>query len=288
MNTEVSAVKPEYWVSRGNKRLLTYAGPSLQKNLPINEVRELVNRKGALGAMWTYDCDCPMETEWYEVICDMNDYCIDKIKSSTTRSYVRRGLKKCIVRRVDYEYLADNGYEVYLKASSRYRNFAPQSKEDFREYMLRRGSAPGSELLGVFIDVKLVAYALVLIRGNTVEVCISKFDPAHSKARPMYALQYRIVEHYLNERGYKEIYSGTRPLMHETNIVDFLLHLGYRKRYGRLGMYLSRPVRVALRLARTFRKICKLALPSRHYAILESLLLAQDIKKATRKRSERG
>lgn len=99
----------------------------------------------------------------------------------------------------------------------------------------------------------------------------------------MYALYYTIALNYLKEKGYKEVDSGSRPLLHETNIGDFLLRLGWRKAYCRLGIYLTLPVRVVLWLARIFRKVCKLLLPGRHYAMLESLLLAQDIAKATSK-----
>jgi hypothetical protein len=99
----------------------------------------------------------------------------------------------------------------------------------------------------------------------------------------MYALHYTIAHHYLKEKGCKEIDSGSRALLHETDISDFLLRLGWRRAYCRLGIYLVLPVRVVLWLARIFRKVCKLLLPSRHFAILESLLLAQDIAKATRK-----
>jgi len=107
----------------------------------------------------------------------------------------------------------------------------------------------------------------------------SKFDPAY----PMHALYYTIAHHYLKEQGYKEIDNGSRPLLHETNIGDFLLRLSWRKVYCRLGIYLTWPVRAALSLARIFRKVCKLLFPGRHYAELKSLLLAQDIAKATSK-----
>ncbi len=159
----------------------------------------------------------------------------------------------------------------------------PESKEKFQEQMRIHSSESRREALGVFVEDKLVAYATLLICGQSVRAYASKFDPAYSKERPMYALQFTILHHYLREKGYKEIDSGTRALLHETNIGDFLLHLGYRKAYCRLGIYLVFPVRVLLILVRIFKRFFKLLLPSRHYAILQSLLLAQDIAKATRK-----
>jgi hypothetical protein len=63
------------------------------------------------------------------------------------------------------------------------------------------------------------------------------------------------------------------------------LRLGYRKSYCRLGLYLIRPVRSLLILARIFRKMYKLILPSRHCAVLDGLLLAQDIARATERKT---
>ena len=86
---------------------------------------------------------------------------------------------------------------------------------------------PGRELMGVFADEKLVAYVTMFIYGQSLRIYASRFDPAYSKSYPMYPLYYTIATHYLNEKGCKEIDSGCRPLLHETNIGDFRLHLGW-------------------------------------------------------------
>lgn len=271
------------WSSTGGGKILVYAGEYLKDDLSRDAVRKLVREKGALGARWTYDYDCGEEGPWYRYVCDTVDYDIDKIQSKTARKCVRRGLKNGTVRQVDYLWLADNGYEVYINAASRYVNFVPVSREKFTEQMHAHSHEPGREAFGVFVDEKLVAYATLLICGRIVRLYASKFDPAYSKQYPMYALHYTIAHHYLNQEGYKEIDSGSRALLHETDISDFLLRLGWRRAYCRLGIYLVLPVRVVLWLARIFRKVCKLLLPGRHYAMLESLLLAQDIAKATSK-----
>lgn len=271
------------WSSKGGGKILRYVGEHLKDALNRDAVRKFVREKGALGAMWTYDYDCGVEGSWYQCVCDVVDYDVDKMKSRNMRHNVRRALKRCTVRKIDYIWLADNGYEVYINAASRYRNFVPVSREKFTEQMLTHSTEPGREAFGVFVGEKLVAYSTLVVRLERVDVYAGKFDPAYSNAYPMYALLYTISRHYLKEKRCKAIYGGSRPLLHETDIGDFLLRLGWRKAYCRLGIYLTLPVRVVLWLARIFRKVCKLLLPSRRYAILESLLLAQDIAKATSK-----
>ena len=283
MRNDDSIFAENAWTKRGGGKLLAYTGKRLKDNLNREAVSKLVREKGALGAMWTYDYGYCEEGPWYRCVCDSADYDIDKLKSRNSRHNVRRGLKKCIVRPIDYLWLADNGYEVYIKAASRYENFKPVSKETFRRDMHKHSSKPGREAFGVFVDEKLVAYATLQTCGQSVRVYAGKFDPAYAKAYPMWALLYTITHHYLKEEGCKEVDGGHRALLHETDISDFLLRLGWRKDYGRLGIYLTRPVRAVLSIARIFRKVCKLLLPSRYYAILESLLLAQDIAKVTSK-----
>jgi len=148
-------------------------------------------------------------------------------------------------------------------------------------------SIPGRETFGVFVGEKLVAYITLLTCGQNVLGDTARFDPAYSNAYPMYALYYTIAHYYLREQGYTKLDCGSRPLLHETNIGDFLLRLGYRKAYCRLGLYLVRPVRVVLSITRIFRKIYKPILPSRYYAALDGLLLAQDIAKATSEKIDR-
>jgi len=271
------------WLSRSGGKRLNYVGNPLKDDLSRDAVRKFVREKGVLIAMWSYDCDCDEKGPWYNYVCDTVGYNIDKIKSKNGRYYVRRSLKSCAIRPIDYAWLADNGYETYVNANSRYKDVEVESKDEFRVRMLSSSGVPAHEALGVFIDQKLVAYALVVICGQSVQLRMSHFDPAYSNSFPMYALYYTIAYYYLNERGYKEVDNGSRPLLHETNIGDFLLRLGWRKKYCRMGLYLVWPVRAILRVARVLRKACKLLLPSRHYARLESLLLAQDIAKATRK-----
>lgn len=280
-NQEVSAFRDDYWMGRGSSKLLTYIGPELHKDLEYRKVQKFVRKKGAWGALWNYDHDYSAEATWYRCVCDTADYDVGKIKSKNTRHNIRRSLKRCVVRQIDYPWLADNGYEVYVKAADRYKNFKIESHDKFRKDMLSHSSVHGSEAFGVFVDEKLVAYVTLFICGRSVRGDTAHFNPAYSNAYPMYALYYTIAHHYITERGYKEFDRGSRPLMHETNVDEFLLRLGYRKKYCRLGLYLTKPVRAALRIARFFGKVYKPIFPSRYYAILNGLFLAQDIAKAT-------
>ena len=158
MNAEVSPFKDGYWENKGSKRLLAYLGPPLKKNLEPQAVQRFVHQKGAWGAMWNYDHDYTEQGPWYRCVCDTADYDLDKIKSKNARHNLRRSLKRCTVRQVDYLWLADNGYDVYVKAASRYKNFKVESNKKFRKRMHSHSTVPGSEAFGAFVDDKLVQW----------------------------------------------------------------------------------------------------------------------------------
>ncbi|MGD1042509.1 MAG: hypothetical protein ABR913_05530 [Sedimentisphaerales bacterium] len=273
----------DYWVSRGNKKLLNYMGPPLKENLPLADVKKFARKKGVLCLMWNYDHDYTKEGPWFRCICDKADYDISQIERKKIRYYIRCGLTKCTIRQVDFQWLADNGYNTYVNAASRYNNFTVETKERFRERMLAYKNVPNSEAFGAFVDENLAAFMTVFIYGDSVLNPRAHFDPAYSDFCPMYALYYWAAKHYLTEKGYKEFDRGERHLAHETNFDEFLLRMGYRKVYCRLGLYMAFPVRLILGIIRVFRKILKAILPNRSYFILESLMLFQDIATATKK-----
>jgi len=281
MDAEVSPFKDDYWLSRGSS-----TGPALKGNLEPKATQRFMRNRGAYGAMWNYDYDYTQQGPWYRCVCDTPGYDINNIGSKNARHNVNRSLKRCVVRRIDYGWLGDNGYEVYINATSRYANFKPDSREQFKLRMNHHADNANAEAFGVFVGEKLAAYMTLFLGGQSVRGDYAHFDPAYSRAYPMYALYYTVPNYYLNERGFREFDRGTRPLLHETNIDEFLLRLGYRKSYCRLGLHLVWHVRVVLRMARILKRMCKLILPGRYYAILEGLLLAQDIANATKKQKD--
>jgi len=284
MNNDDLVFTEGAWRGAGGGKFLVYKGKHLRDNLDLDAVKKWVHKKGALGAIWSYDYDCGQEGPWYHYVCDTIDYDVDKIKKKV-RYYVRRGLESCTVRPVECSWLADNGYDVYINAVSRYSGSVssePVDRESYRKEMRINSNKPNLEAIGVFVNKKLAAYATLFACGERVQIYTSQFDPAYSKTYPMYALYYTIAHDYL-KKGYKEIDNGSRPLLHETNIGAFLLRLGWRKAYCRLGIYFRRPFGFIIAIVRVFRGVCKFVLPKRKYARLESLLLARNIARITRK-----
>ncbi len=274
---KIDPFKDKYWIPRGTKKILTYFGPHLKHNLNPREVISFSRKKGAWGLIWSYDQDYTDQSPWYHVVCDTPDYEVSVIKSKNARHNIRRSLKRCQFRQLDYLWLAENGYDVYVQAASRYKNFQMESKSEFYQNIIRHADNPDSEAFGVFVEDKLIAYITLFITEKNVRGDVARFDPNYSNCYPMFALYYSVANHYLKDGNYNEVDCGTKPLLHETNIGDFLKQVGFRKTYCRFGVYWSPTARLGLSLLRILKNAFKLILPARHYSILEGLLLTQDL-----------
>jgi hypothetical protein len=272
------------WGMRNSGRLLVYIGPHLADDLDRGEVQALLRRCRAYAALWSYDWDCGEDGPWYSVICDKPDYDLGTIRSGNTRRKIRRCLKCCEMRRVDPAWMAENGFEVHAKAVTRYKNGELPSRADFSTSMRSLVGRPDVEILGVFAGRTIVAYGVAVTVGESVRVGYTQFDPEHSSVMPMYGLFYTIARYYL-QKGYRFVDNGSRPLMHETSVDEFLERMGWRKAFCRLGLEMLPTFRTALYGLRRARRWSGPLWSSKYLAILDGLLLAEDIARETTKRS---
>jgi hypothetical protein len=178
---------------------------------------------------------------------------------SEERRQTKRALEACEVRRVDAEFIAASGYEVYLRAYDRYRN-ATEAIWDEAEFQRRmRLHAPFDDLIhfwGAFRDGALVAFYICdLFDRVEVSYAFGKFHPDHMKAHPAHALIHRMTEYYLTEQHFEYVNDGWRSLVHETNIQDFLIEkFGFRKAWTRLAVHYRWPLGPLVRATFPFRK----------------------------------
>lgn len=266
------------WSSRGGRRLLVYdSWPIPRASFSREGIRRILKQYGAWGAIWSYDWDCGEEGPWYWIVCDDREYDLENFRSRNTRKLIRRGLNRTNVRRVEPEWLAENGFACYRQALTRYTDHNVWDEQRFKKYVLGLGERSDVEMYGAFVEDELVAYAILAVMGQTAVWRVGKFDPAHSSACPMYALFYTLTVDYLRERGLEQITGGARPLLHGTEIGEFSDRMGWRKAYCRLGMYCTWRLALLLWAARAFRGLLKRLLSGHRFARLEAMLLARDI-----------
>lgn len=171
------------------------------------------------------------ETPWWYIVCDSFD---PKKIGSKIRQNINRGNRNCVTKRIEPQWLADNGYACYKSAYQRYSNALPGTEEKFKASILSSVGGP-FEWWGVFVGEDLAGYSQCVVEGNAVNTSITKYDPGYLKLRTAYSLVTCLVDDYVVKRG-MTINNGNRAVAHDTNYQDFLVNLGYRRQFCRLNI----------------------------------------------------
>jgi hypothetical protein len=214
---------------------------------------------------------------WYAVICTVFKD-IEEL-SSKNRSEIRRGLKNCKVKRVEADFIAKNGFNVFTSAFERYKGVKKPSITE-REYEERILKMEDFEDIihywGVFYGNQLIAYSENYIYDD-IEVNYStiKFHPVYLKLYPAYALIYAMNKYYLKEQKFKYVNDGFRNILHQTNIQKFLIDkFGFKKAYTNLYIFYKPYFKSLLRILSPFQTILKRINPK-----IGSLYLQDSIKR---------
>lgn len=268
--TPLFRIRDQYW-QRYKEALVPATTAPYFVNLTEADARTLLRESAAWFLRY---CNDPSkdETEWWYVICDGYD---PERLSSKTRNQIKRGARECKVKRIDADWLAEQGYRCYSAAFARYNNATPVAEPEYRRRILTTRSGP-VELWGVFTGDALVGYCQCIIEGEYVSTSIVKLDPAYLSRYSSYALITGLIKHYVVERE-MVITNGNRSIAHETGFQDLLLKLGFRKEFCRLNVvyhpWLNPLVKVAFPVLRVMDRLPVF----RRQNKLQALLLQEEL-----------
>lgn len=233
--------------------LIADVPPHTKIELDKNDISFLLKKSKAFFLRWVSDFDRKDKTQfWYVIKDNFGDF--DEL-SSNTRSKIRRGLKKCYVKKVDKKEIADQGYNVYIKAFDRYDTFIkPLSEEEFKKNI----EQTDYDYWAVYFkeNDELVAFSQNIIADLTVNYSVIKLHPDYLKYYTSYALLFEMNKYYLSEHNFKYVNDGARSLSHATNIQNFLIEkFKFRKAYCTLNVAYSPLVEIFVKILYPFRKI---------------------------------
>lgn len=239
-------------------RMAVPFGPA-QTNYSISEyqARLLARKLKCHIVRWTNGFKEQNEhSQWYAVVC--RDFIHVENLKSKFRSEIFRGLNNCKVNRIDAEFLAKFGYEVYFSASSQYKNtsFTILDNETF-SYNISQNKKFDDiiHFWGVFKRDKLIGYCYNYIFDNDeAAYTTAKFDPEYLKDHSSYALFYEMNKYYLSDQNFEYVNDGFRSILHETNIQDYLIRkFNFYKAYTNLHIYYSFPLKTIMPIAYPFK-----------------------------------
>jgi hypothetical protein len=206
--------------------VVPFAPAGEKVNLTRTQAIELLKKLNGKLVRWNAsEFDFSGTFEWYALIC--SHFNPLETVNSKLRNELKKGISNCRAERVDADYISRNGYEVYLRAHDRYKNYkyCITDKTTYSKDICSTGNY--DDILhywGVFYQNRLIGYSSNFI-FNTTEALYStiKIDPAYLNLNPTYALIYEMNHSYLVENEFKYVNDGYRTLLHDTNFQNFLM-----------------------------------------------------------------
>ena len=164
---------------------------------------------------------------------------------------IRRGLKNCVVSKVDADYIAAHGYNVCMAANAKHKGavIPNTSRNEYKRNMLLRRDYPDIvDYWVVYVGKQLAAYSSNLI-FDTTEASYTeiKLHPDFLKAYPSYALFFKMNDYYLREHSFDYVNDGFRNIGHETKVQNFLIQkFGFQRTPTNLYIHYRPWVKAAL------------------------------------------
>jgi hypothetical protein len=247
----VEFIDDKYWVNYG--RMIVPIGPAyINYAVSEDKAQQLIKKfPKALLLRYTEGFLSQSDSEnWYSVICD-EFIDLNKAKHENRRQ-IKRGLENFEVRQVDSNFIAENGYEVYLAAFSKYQNIIKPIKES-RFISIINTTKDYTDIYhfwAVLNKGKLIAYAVVALFTNEVaEISVLKLRPDYHKLYPCNALLYTITKHYLVDLSMRYIDAGFKNIYHKTNIHEYLIKRhSFKKEFLNIGIIYNRILSSFLKL----------------------------------------
>ncbi|MBB3140051.1 GNAT family N-acetyltransferase [Halomonas organivorans] len=215
---------------------LPHATPEIDRA----QAREAIRIAGVPFARWNRGFHMKDESDWWYVV-RYAPYSLQQC-SRSTRSKVRRGLKKLVARPVSLTEMAAQGYGVCQAAVTRHEmtGYLP-SPATFDERLLAAEECVGTvEYVGVFFDEKLVGFSENHIQDGGVFWENIWYHPDYMSLYSSYVLVHYMLEYYLSDRGFHYVSDGCRSIYHQTGVQDFLMdRFGFEKAYSQLEVVYS-------------------------------------------------
>lgn len=217
--------------------------------------------KGAFYIRWDSDFDNTDNPNYYHVIKDGG--CAIESLPPKTRNQIRRCLKNCEIKQVDFQFIIDNGgYEVYASEYRRYEKNGHASvvkaEKQWAEGM-EEAARRGQEFWSVIYDDRVIAYSICWRKEAHIDLVTWKVDyENYNHLYPSYGLVYSMCDYYLAQESVRYVDDGNRSLTEHSRVQDFLIDkFCFRKAYTKLNAIFKWYLVPPLILLSSFEKYLK-------------------------------
>ena len=225
----VVRTKSSWWASGAGRTFGQF--PYHHQILPSrDETDELL---GLTGTAARYCCPVEAGSKSHMYVMDDPGYSLDTL-SSNTRSKTRRGLKRCEVRRLNFDELESAGaFDICAETISRQhsRSLPKNHTSNWQRYATAAQSCNVMETWGAFLEGKLVAFLVAGRIENCMNIFIARSSSAARSAYPNNALMYEFLHQAIRQPGIDLVSFGWQSIRAEMDSLEqFKSSLGFKKR----------------------------------------------------------
>lgn len=205
-------------------------------------------------ATWTTDFDCGIETDWWYIICK-KPFVLDNLSKKSQKN-IRRALNKCDIKMIDFEENIDCLYNVYLEAGERYVN--PDNIVNKDEFIRIYRSLDNINIWAGYEKEtgRMIGYKVCGIKETYIEFLVSKYSAKFMKLRVSDALNYTVLDYYLNTLNKNYVLNGSRSINHKSNVQEYYEeHFNFCRAYCKLNICYRFPFGILIKIIYPFKSL---------------------------------
>lgn len=176
------------------------------------------------------------------------------------RPYVRKGLKNCEVREIDFDLLRDQGLELNNDTLGRQKRTDPHFQDEklWRQFCDAGQSTPGAGAWGSFVEGQLAAFFIYFITDGTVHLLYEMSRTSLMKSNANHALQFTAIREMIRRDDIMLVSGGFESILDLKGLDRYKRYAGYDKRLLQLRVVL-RPLARTLLLNPASRGLLSIA-----------------------------
>ena len=163
-------------------------------------------------------------------VCDYRDYDLVSLKPKT-RNQVRRGLERNEIKRVDFTFLAKEGWELILDTASRQaRNADFANQQEWERYCAAAAGIQDFEAWGAFLHGRLAAFLVSAKVDGYCYILHQASRTADLKDYPNNALIYEFTRCKLSDPEVQVVSYGMDSIEDTPGLKNFKEWMGFHRR----------------------------------------------------------
>jgi len=213
-----------FWFRRGNFFIVQRIGVTKNFAPPYLVSILFLIRRCAAFMVWIEDDPSGSS---YRCIYDFSCAGVDNISSKNNKRNLKRGLERTQVREVKLCDLDKSYFEVYVKSCQSRHEKVKYTHDEFFEKLRKFLSKGNCVIYAGFCNNRLAAYMTVIYSETIAFGDELYFDRGFGPNNPLWSLYYNVANISL-EKGFLAFDRGTQPLVHTTNVDNFLIKMNFK------------------------------------------------------------